>query len=61
MPWTWDGAETTLVSRCIDETGYVQPPREELIAERGRNSAYHCNCLTSWRVMADGKVTNVEA
>jgi sulfane dehydrogenase subunit SoxC len=61
LPWAWDGAETTLVSRCIDETGYVQPAREQLIAERGRNSTYHCNCTTSWRVMADGKVTNVEA
>jgi sulfane dehydrogenase subunit SoxC len=61
MPWTWDGAETTLLSRCTDETGYVQPSREQLIAERGRNSIYHCNCMTTWRVMADGKVTNVEA
>lgn len=61
MPWTWDGSETMLISRCIDETGYVQPSREALIAERGRNSAYHCNCTTEWRVMADGSVTNVEA
>jgi sulfane dehydrogenase subunit SoxC len=61
LPWAWDGAETTLISRCTDETGYVQPAREQLIAERGRNSNYHCNCTTSWRVMADGKVTNVEA
>lgn len=61
LPWMWDGAETTLLSRCTDETGYVQPAREELIAERGRNSNYHCNCITSWRVMADGKVTNVDA
>lgn len=61
LPWTWDGAETTLLSRCTDESGYVQPAREDLIAERGRNSNYHCNCITSWRVMADGKVTNVEA
>jgi sulfane dehydrogenase subunit SoxC len=61
LPWTWDGQETTLVSRCTDDSGYVQPTREELVAVRGRNSAYHCNCLTAWRVMADGKVTNVEA
>jgi sulfane dehydrogenase subunit SoxC len=61
LPWAWDGAEATLLSRCSDETGYVQPSREELIAERGRNSNYHCNCITSWRVTADGKVTNVEA
>ncbi len=61
LPWRWDGVETTVLSRCTDETGYVQPSREKLIAERGRNSLYHCNCITAWRVQADGKVTNVEA
>jgi sulfane dehydrogenase subunit SoxC len=60
LPWRWDGVETTMLSRCSDETGYVQPTREELIAQRGLNSQYHCNCLTSWRVGADGRVTNVD-
>ncbi|MEX2263644.1 MAG: sulfite dehydrogenase [Bryobacteraceae bacterium] len=61
VPWSWDGSEVTLVSRAIDETGYVQPSREDLIAARGRNSQYHCNCLTAWKVMADGSVGNAGA
>ena len=32
LPWRWDGVETTMLSRCTDETGYVQPTREDLIA-----------------------------
>ena len=60
-PWRWDGKECVLLSRCRDETGYVQPTREELIAERGRYSAYHCNRIKGWRVAADGSVTNAEA
>src|SRR5262249_47839591 len=31
LPWKWDGAEAELMSRCTDETGYVQPTLEELI------------------------------
>jgi len=58
MPWNWDGKETTLLSRCTDESGYVQPSRDDLVAVRGLNSQYHCNAIKSWRVAADGSVTN---
>jgi sulfane dehydrogenase subunit SoxC len=58
LPWKWDGKETTLVSRCTDETGYLQPSREDLVAARGMNSNYHCNALKPWKVNADGSVTN---
>jgi sulfane dehydrogenase subunit SoxC len=34
-PWRWDGRPTTLRSRGVDETGYIQPTRDELIAVRG--------------------------
>ncbi len=61
LDWEWDGTECVLMSRCRDETGYVQPSREELIAERGRYSAYHCNRIKGWRVAADGSVSNAEA
>lgn len=61
LPWTWDGAERVLLSRCRDESGYVQPFRDELIAERGRFSAYHCNRIKGWLVSTDGSVTNAEA
>ncbi len=58
LPWTWDGKEARIVSRCWDDTGYQQPTREELVAARGVNSNYHCNVLKSWTVAADGSVSN---
>jgi sulfane dehydrogenase subunit SoxC len=61
LPWNWSGREVILLSRCTDESGYVQPTREELIAERGRNSQYHCNAIKAWRVGADGSVAHVDA
>jgi len=49
-----------IASRAIDETGYVQPSREALIAARGTNSVYHYNGIKFWHVRGDGTVTNVE-
>jgi sulfane dehydrogenase subunit SoxC len=63
FPWTWDGGEAILQSRCVDETGYVQPTIGQLVAVRGLNgptgSVYHLNGIQSWHVATDGKVTNV--
>jgi sulfane dehydrogenase subunit SoxC len=59
FPWRWNGAEAVLASRCTDETGYVQPTREALVAVRGLNSQYHNNAIKSWKIAADGQVTNV--
>ena len=61
LPWQWDGREMTLQSRCIDETGYVQPSREQLIQVRGLQTRYHYNGVTIWKVLADGSVTNAYA
>jgi sulfane dehydrogenase subunit SoxC len=61
LPWRFDGQAVLIASRAIDETGYVQPTRAELIAVRGTNSAYHYNGIKVWRVGADGRVTHVEA
>ncbi|GAC1590705.1 MAG: sulfite dehydrogenase [Candidatus Velthaea sp.] len=60
-PWTWNGAEAVLQSRCFDETGYVQPTLAELVKVRGLNSVYHLNGIQSWHVAAEGAVTNVHA
>ena len=46
-------------SRCTDETGYLQPTHEELVAVRGRFSGYHYNAVRPWRVTVDGAVTVV--
>ena len=29
LPWTWDGKETTIMSRTTDDTGYIQPTYEQ--------------------------------
>ncbi|WP_245964122.1 sulfite dehydrogenase [Roseovarius spongiae] len=61
LPWTWAGEEAVLQSRAIDETGYVQPTMEQLVAVRGLKSVYHLNAIQSWHVAPDGEVTNVHA
>ncbi len=58
LPWRWDGGETSILSRATDETGYVQPTLEALVAERGLNSSYHNNRIKAWKIAADGSVTN---
>jgi sulfane dehydrogenase subunit SoxC len=52
--WEWDGRETVLLSRAIDETGYVQPTRKELIKVRGIGTDFHFNPIVGWKVPADG-------
>ena len=61
--WNWDGKECTLMSRCTDELGTVQPTRAEIakywnepedkVRVRGAD-----NSVQPWRVAADGSVTN---
>ena len=59
--WTWDGSEAILSSRATDETGYVQPSRDELVSVRGTASFYHYNGQQNWRVASDGTITNYYA
>jgi len=54
--WRWDGTATEIVSRAIDETGYVQPEWKALQTVRGRRTRYHLNPVTGWRIGADGRV-----
>jgi sulfane dehydrogenase subunit SoxC len=61
LPWRFEGREAIIASRAIDETGYVQPTREALVAARGTNSIYHYNGIKFWKVRADGTVGNVGA
>ena len=45
------------MSRAVDETGYVQPTRDVLIAARGVSSVgYHVNPITGWLIRPDGTV-----
>jgi sulfane dehydrogenase subunit SoxC len=61
LAWRFEGQNTIIASRAIDDTGYVQPTRAALIAVRGTNSTYHYNGIKLWNVRADGTVTNVDA
>lgn len=60
VEFDWDGSELFLQSRAIDETGYVQPTKDELRKVRGVNSIYHNNGIQTWYVAPSGEVENVE-
>lgn len=55
--WNWDGTDTVLMSRAIDDTGYVQPSVQQFVGARGERTNYHSNHMRAWKVAADGKVT----
>ncbi len=59
LPWHWDGSPAVLLSRAVDETGYVQPDRNTLVKERGRKGFFHYNAITRWNVDTDGFVSHV--
>ncbi|MBP7777170.1 MAG: sulfite dehydrogenase [Acidobacteria bacterium] len=57
----WTGGEAVIMSRAVDETGYVQPTRAKLLALRGPGTTgYHLNPITGWVVKADGQVVYKE-
>jgi len=55
----FEGRETSSPRAPLDETGYVQPSREDLIAARGGKLHLSLQWQKFWRVQADGTVTNV--
>ncbi|MFQ3459154.1 MULTISPECIES: sulfite dehydrogenase [Bradyrhizobium] len=61
IPWRWNGGPAVLQSRATDETGYVQPTREKMIAARGNRTIYHSNAITAWAVSNKGEVKHVYA
>ena len=52
--------EMMVQSRAMDETGYVQPTKDELRKVRGVNSIYHNNGIQTWLVRGNGETENVE-
>jgi len=55
--WKWDGNETEILSRAIDDTGYTQPALKQLIEARGADmGGYHLNPTTAWIIKTDGRV-----
>jgi sulfane dehydrogenase subunit SoxC len=61
IPWRWNGLPAVLQSRATDESGYVQPTREKMIAARGNRTIYHSNAITTWAVSDKGEVKHVYA
>jgi hypothetical protein len=59
IPWRWNGGPALLQSRATDETGYVQPTREKMMAARGNRAIYHSNAITTWAVSDKGEVKHV--
>lgn len=60
LEWDWDGSPALIQSRAVDDTGYVQPTLGQLKAVRGTNSIYHKNGIHTWKVSANGGVSNVQ-
>ncbi|QIE47207.1 sulfite dehydrogenase [Pseudohalocynthiibacter aestuariivivens] len=56
----WDGSEMLLQARAMDDTGYVQPTKDQLREVRGLNSIYHNNGIQTWWVRDTGEAENVE-
>jgi sulfane dehydrogenase subunit SoxC len=55
--WNWNGNATEILSRVIDETGYLQPTLKQLTEARGSNiGGYHMNPITAWQVKSDGLI-----
>lgn len=59
IPLEWHGQAIVLSSRATDETGYVQPTRTELIAQRGRHGYFHYNAIVNWALSAQGQISHV--
>lgn len=59
LPWQWNGKPAVLKSRAIDETGYVQPERDVLVAERGRHGFFHYNAIVTWEIDQYGLVNHI--
>ena len=60
-PWRWAGGPTILQSRTTDDSGYMQPSRSKLIADRGARANFHFNGIISWGVAESGEVRHVYA
>jgi sulfane dehydrogenase subunit SoxC len=64
LPWTWDGKECEIMSRCTDELGTVQPTRAQVakfwnepltpnFQVKGAD-----NTIQVWKIASDGSVHN---
>lgn len=59
LPWTWDGRPAVVASRATDETGAVQPSRDDWRARFASHAFNHYNAIQAWAVARSGAVSNV--
>jgi sulfane dehydrogenase subunit SoxC len=64
LPWTWDGNETEIMSRCTDEIGQQQPTLEQIAKywkepfKKNYKVPGLNNSVMPWKIAKDGSVTN---
>src|SRR5712691_1137604 len=64
LPWTWDGKECEIMSRCTDEVGTVQPSRAQVAKFWNEpltpqfNVKGADNTIQVWKIASDGSVHN---
>ena len=65
FPWTWNGEETIIASRCTDDRGSTQPTSAEAAKVRGLDMetfktevVQRNNIAQPWKIDSDGRITN---
>ena len=65
FPWTWNGEEVIIASRCTDERGSTQPTTPEAARARGldlqdfKTANVQRNAIVQpWKIDRDGRITN---
>ena len=62
LRWKWDGGPTSIASRTVDSSGYVQPTVEEIKKVRAITGfVQHHNGVFPWSIDASGEVKNAIA
>ncbi|OFV93567.1 MAG: hypothetical protein A3H28_03385 [Acidobacteria bacterium RIFCSPLOWO2_02_FULL_61_28] len=67
FPWTWNGEELMIASRCTDDRGTTQPTLAQMAKvwmvepdwfRKPTSSTWRFNVIQPWKIAGDGKVTN---
>ena len=67
LPWTWNGEEVTIASRCTDERGSTQPTTAEMAKvwnvqpdyfKKGSSRLWRFNVIQPWKIDREGRITN---
>ncbi|HKX94163.1 MAG TPA: sulfite dehydrogenase [Methylibium sp.] len=62
LRWKWDGSPTSIASRAVDSTGYVQPSVDEIKQVRAITGfVQHHNGIFPWSIDTAGEVRNAIA